>query len=283
MQELGIERTFVVVLPDVKILSDFGGWNFIKYKEPSGWEEFRKELEEKNKNVKLRQAVLDGYKKELEPFVASAVTTIAALIKKMGVNQNVAVLPVAPGVHTIWKYLEELISQARRDSASESALVKHLALDMGDAWDLLRDGIVKDENVRDVTWRCLMTDPESVTMHEAKAWSSSVDQQKARSAIAAIQDTLSDKILAGQLSIRKLAMEVRAYREIPVMHGFLVQDQALLWSMCDISPEGKLEATRTPYFRFKLGERAYSSHVVNSFEHWFDYHWKTAGRIWPPD
>ena len=50
-----------------------------------------------------------------------------------------------------------------------------------------------------------------------------------------------------------------------MMHGFLVNGVALLWSMCNID-NGKLDGDNTPYWRFEAARDALlSCHPANSF------------------
>jgi hypothetical protein len=152
---------------------------------------------------------------------------------------------------------------------------------MGDAWDLLRDGVLNRDKIRDLKWLCLMIDPESAEMVEAD--SPSVSRDAARQAMTKIRQMLSQAKVQAQLKSRNLEFECRAYCELPRMHGFSVQDHALLLSMCDIDQDGKLDATSTPYFRFNAKDAAHSQHVIVCFQNWFDYRWERASRqVWPP-
>lgn len=123
-----------------------------------------------------------------------------------------------------------------------------------------------------------MIDPDSPEIIAAD--SPSVSRDTAKHAILRVEQTLSR--LKQQLDARNLAFQCRAYSDLPRMHGFDVQDDALLLGMCDIDEEGRLDASRTPYFRFNAKNRAHSQHVIASFQHWFDYRWNRATRIiWP--
>jgi hypothetical protein len=168
---------------------------------------------------------------------------------------------VAEGVYDVWPSFREVVTKAV--ASPNPVHVRHLALDLGDAWDLLRDGVLNKENIKNVTWRCLMIDPDSPEITAAD--SASVSREAARQAINKIEQTFS------QLKVKQRRM-----------HGFSVEDHALLLSMCDIDEEGKLDAVSTPYFRFNAKETTHSQHVISSFEHWFEYRWSRASRqIWP--
>jgi hypothetical protein len=129
---------------------------------------------------------------------------------------------------------------------------------------------LEKEAIQNVTWRCLMMDPDSREIIAAEQ------------AILKIERLLSEPKFKAQLDARKLEFQCRAYSDLPRMHGFGVEDFALLLGMCDIDEEGKLDATRTPYFRFNAKNNTHSQHVIFSFQHWFDYRWSRATRIiWP--
>jgi len=272
MQVLGVKRALPVVPRGVKICSDFSGWKFIEYKEPEGWEQFRTRIEGEN-NLQIKQALIDGYKANLGPAVEDAAKEIAAIVSKEGINCEVPVRPVADSVINIWPRVQELVGNAiMRGASNGHVTVLHLALDMADAWIMLRDGILQNNKITDVTWRCLMIDPDSPEI--AAVESDSVSTKSARQAIDIIRRILAEPERQADLRNRRVVVGLRTYAELPRLHGFMVEGQGLLLSMCGWTAEGRLDASRTPYFRFNAREESYSYHVVSSFHDWFQLHWE---------
>lgn len=271
MEVLGVKRTFPVVPQGVKICSDFSGWKFIEYKEPEGWKEFRESIENEKRD-RIRQSLIDGYKTDLAKVVEGAAAEMAAIIREEGPNHDLPVRPVAGSVIDIWPSVKELVGNAARaGSDGRRTTVLHMALDMAEAWNLLRDGILGDDRITDLTWRCLMIDPDSPDIVAIE--SESVSTDSARRAISNIQQTLAEPHRRQSLEQRKIVVEFRTCPEPPRLHGFMIEGQGLLLSMCGLTAEGKLNASRTPYFRYSAREQSHPCHVVNSFHDWFEFHW----------
>jgi hypothetical protein len=162
--------------------------------------------------------------------------------------------------------LRRILTEAAAANAHVS--VCHWALDMAEFWKTLVNEILHERSrLRNLDWRCLMIDPDSAAIRDVT--SSSVD-----AAIAARQIQNMDSFLrqhAAELSERGIRFQCRLYQDPPMMHGFLVNGVALLWSMCNIH-DGKLYGDNTPYWRFEAARDALlSCHPANSFRNWFEH------------
>ena len=162
--------------------------------------------------------------------------------------------------------VSDLGSRLRRilnesSAANPHAFVRHWALDMAEFWKTLVNDILHERSrLRNLDRRCLMIDPIAAIRDVT---SSSVD-----AAIAARQIENNGSFLrqnAAMLHDRGIRFQCRLYQDPPMMHGFLVNGVALLWSMCNID-NGKLDGDNTPYWRFEAARDALlSCHPANSF------------------
>ena len=159
--------------------------------------------------------------------------------------------------------------------AGPQASIRHLALDMAEFWNTLVDEILHERSTfRDLQWRCLMIDPESPAIKDVA--SSSVNARMAALQIEKIGSFMHRN--AEALKARGVRFECRLYKDPPMMHGFLVNGVALLWSMCNIQ-DGRLDGENTPYWRFEAArDTLLSCHPANSFRNWFDHFWKHRSR-----
>jgi len=78
----------------------------------------------------------------------------------------------------------------------------------------------------------------------------------------------------------------RAYREVPVIHGFLVDGKHLYMSLTSVE-DGRLSGAPNPYtaeLKPEQPERdVVAHHLISVFEGWFEHLWTTSRRVWPPE
>jgi hypothetical protein len=272
MSRLGLKRAFAMAPRNsVKILSDIAGLKLIEYDESDRIKDIRSSLatqQDQTTRKKLHASLRQELKKVLKP----AIEDIKELLRQ-GVIEMPGVFPDAPNVMQIGDTVERLVKASIQLSGSAS--IRHLALDMSEAWGIITEEILNPKKgLNNVQWRCLMIDPESVEIQ--KVASSSVAVDIAVSRVKQMLDFLDEK--ADSLAGRNLSFECRVYTELPAMHGFLIDNTALLWSICDIDiPYGKLNASYTPYWRFEATDQsAPSSHPARAFANWFEYRWNRA-------
>jgi hypothetical protein len=157
------------------------------------------------------------------------------------------------------------------------ATVRHLALDMSEAWGIVANELLGGGGrFQNVSWRCLMIDPEAKSI--LKMASPSVSAKVAAAKLAEMRKVVSNR--AKELTARNLSFECRLYAEPPMMHGFQIENTVLLWSMCDVA-KGKLDGANTPYWRFEAAdETTHAAHPARAFRNWFDYRWSMARPAW---
>jgi predicted nucleotide-binding protein len=276
MSRLGLTRAFAVAPRGrVKILSDIAGLKLIEYDLPAEVPELRKSL--KTENPAARKALEDAIRAKLDPALALAAQDIVKILQQ-GPVPRPGVFPDAPNVLQVGPTMTRLLNTSIELHGSAS--VRHLALDMGEAWGILAEEILHpSKESKNITWRCLMIDPESTAIQPMSSHSVSMDVAKTR--IGQMLEFLGKN--APLLRTRNLQFECRLYSEPPQMHGFLIDRIALLWSMCDVVA-GELDGSSTPYWRFDAADpQSASNHPARSFGHWFDHRWNNAvaRKIWP--
>jgi len=274
MSRLGVKRAFAMAPRGrVKILSDIAGLKLIEYDEPPGIADIRSAIIEETKPP-VREALISSLKERLKPALQPAIGDVIELLAQ-GPEEASGVFPDAPNVVHVGPAVLRLVKASLEISGK--AIVRHLALDMGEAWGVLANEVLHDRaELNNIDWRCLMIDPESEAIQEVTSPGVSVIVARAR--ITEIASFMKKQL--SHLTDRNVRFECRLYAEPPTMHGFLVDRIALLWSMCDII-DGKLEGTKTPYWRFEAAdEKANSSHPARAFGNWFDHRWSTARAPW---
>src|SRR5688500_940350 len=80
---------------------------------------------------------------------------------------------------------------------------------------------------------------------------------------------------------RKVVFECRVYKEPPIFHGFLIDNDTLILSMCNLTG-GKLQSASN-YIVFKNDpQNEVAADYIKVFSTWFDHKWKNSPRtIWP--
>jgi Predicted nucleotide-binding protein containing TIR-like domain len=274
MSHLGLKRAFALAPRSrVKILSDIAGLKPIEYDEPSDVAQLRAELA-KAKKPAIRKALVQSIQSRLQDPLEPAIEDIRELLKQ-GVVEATGVFADAANVVQVAPVVVKLV-RAALDIKGEAA-VRHLALDMSEAWGILANEVLNGgSKLRNVSWRCLMIDPKATSI--LRVASPSVSAKVAGSRVTEMGKFVSDH--GKELAARKVSFECKLYAEPPMMHGFHIEKTALLWSMCDIA-KGKLEGAKTPYWRFEAAdEMILSAHPARAFQNWFDYRWQTARPAW---
>jgi hypothetical protein len=281
MSQLGLKRAFPVAPKRdghtaVKIMSDIQGWQPIFYDESPGLRKLRNDLAaQKDRHSSDYQKVLEDFRTELRRVLPPTIETIRGLLQR-GTLEVFGVSLAAPNVGRVGQIVERLVRSSL--CPPELLSVKHLALDMVQAWPVILQSeiFLEKKDLQYIQWKCLMIDPRSEAIKDIE--STSVSVSKAADLQKEIKEYCASKY-AASLAQRHVFFECRAYSLLPLMHGFLIGTNSLLWSMCDI-PDERLDAVSTPYFSFDATQgRADSSHVVRSFENWFDYLWKNKSRL----
>ena len=150
-------------------------------------------------------------------------------------------------------------------------------MDMDITWPVIKDRLLGNSAIENVTWQSLMIDPDSPAIQKLE--SDTVSTKSARDHSAAIQDTCEGKKL--ELLKRGVNFECRYYQDVPLLHGFLVGRSDLLVSLCGII-DGKLIGQPNPYWRLTRADVGdVRDHFFDVFEQWFGHQWKTGKEVWP--
>jgi len=147
-------------------------------------------------------------------------------------------------------------------------------------WPLLRDMILTQDHIENITWFSLMIDTQSEQIRKLSSDTVSV------SVAEHVEDSIRQFCKQNEIELkrRNIQFECRAYNEIPTVHGFLFNDSVIFLSFCSIKNE-KFFGAPNPYLR--LDSPLYPSHdevtvhFIQSFKLWFEYLWRNARKIWP--
>jgi hypothetical protein len=271
MSHLGSDRAFPMVPRGrVKILSDLAGFQPIEYDEPADAAELKALIVKEQNQITRRSQILQ-LKELLTTALDGPIGQIRTILQRLGANRVGVVSPNAWNVSNVGSKLRKVIQ-----AAGSQASIRHLALDMAEFWKTLVAEILHESStLRNIQWRCLMIDPESPAIRNVASFS--VDPTAAARQIESMGSFMRHN--AAGLKARGIGFECRLYQDPPMMHGFLVNGVALLWSMCNIQ-NCMLDGENTPYWRFEAArDTLLSCHPANSFRNWFDYFWEHRSRV----
>lgn len=178
-------------------------------------------------------------------------------------------------VHEAAETLQDIIETAMRRSGKIDIL--NLALDMAVMWPKLRDCIFQYANI---TWDSLILDPRAETTDAFKReLAVNIDTSKIDAVVRDIQRYCRDK--KRDMQQKNIRFRCRAYRTVPVLHGFLVNRENLLVSLCGIE-NNYLTGARNRYLQFHVKEdKELAENYIRIFESWFSACWKTGLKVWP--
>ena len=193
-----------------------------------------------------------------------------------------------PDVHSLLGRMKSVVGKKR--ARSKIVRICNLALDMESTWTYIRDKYLDDRTITDIEWRSLMIDPTSAAIKALQ--SHTVSTATATEKIQRMQEFFPKE--HANLEGRRIHVKVRAYDSVPIMHGFLVDDDVLFLSFCGIR---QVPATDNPaisvneligspnaYWQFeKQSADSASGYFISAFASWFEFLWKTGRHIWPAD
>jgi hypothetical protein len=267
MSRLGRERAFVLAPETWKanlgILSDLQGLTLVEFDLATPTR--------RPKAAKLPSPL---------PFTISrrireASALIQEEIRRLGPRTT---LPGPRGVTNVREPIEQLISRAQ--ALGQPVHIRNIALDMESTWPLVREMLLSSPVTENITWQSLMID--STESGIRKVSSDSVSISLARKIERDIQKYCYKQVT--ELRKRRIRFEVRAYDDLPTLHGFLFNQQTLFLSCCGIQG-GRLKGSPNPYYRLDDARQSAADHAGNhfltAFHQWFDHRWKKGRRIWP--
>jgi predicted nucleotide-binding protein len=275
MSRLGLKRAFAMMpRGGVKVLSDISGLKPLEYDDSPELAETRKRILKNTDKPVVRKALEKELRDKLKVALKPSIDEIRKLLEA-GVIEATGVFADAPNVVHAAPTMVRLIKASIEISGT--AVVRQVALDMSEAWGILVNEILHGRGKpANITWRCLMIDPDSASIQ--KVASASVSVSTAANRLHDMRDYITKH--SAELESRKVNFKCRLYSEPPIVHGFHIDGTALLFSMCDIN-DGKLEAWNTPYWRFEgSDDTAFSSHPARAFKNWFDHRWQSARAAW---
>jgi hypothetical protein len=219
--------------------------------------------------------VKEGTKDFDEASLKAVCKRIGAKIRELGPRHD----PLGPsGVTLVGGTLEELIRDAH--ALNQPAVIRNIALDMEVTWPIVREMILRDKQLRDITWRSLMIDHRAKEMQALLSGTVSVGFARERENLIAEFGELH----GAEMARRNINFECRAYSEVPTIHGFLFGEDTVLLTLCGIEG-GKLIGSPNPYITLKRTPQATredaAGHFIGAFKGWFEHRWRSSRKVWP--
>ena len=249
MSQLGPGRAFVVVVKKrdepLEIMNDIEGLLYVSY-----------------------DPLDDGQ---------SAIERLAAKIKEQTIRGTRRLVIGHEGPVGVPEFITYLKKEAeRRWRAGETVRVDNFALDMEVTWGPLR-ATMTDPHTPNLVWRALMLDPKWDGFRSFASDSISIDQ--ARTNLDKIPQFMTAE--AQNLSARNIDFNLRLYRSIPFVHGFLLNESYLLMTLLKRDSEGHLISDHNSYFRFAARNET-NEHTFVAYSTCFNYEWEQGEVVWPP-
>jgi hypothetical protein len=268
MGHLGPDRVYVLRPVheeiQVKMLSDFGGLIDIPFVPSDDAQQLAINLERPANRIKdkIRSVLQDSTPKFSQP--------------------------TSPGdIHELLPRLDEVIRRKLRRAPNARTEVRNIALDMEVTWGYVRDHYLNKTSVRGIRWRSLMIDAASPDILQMQSGTVSVGI--ARSQEQQILQSLPR--MSSALRERFVDFEVRAYPSVPVLHGFLIDNDTLFLSFCSVERRTtasgevrELIGSPNPYWCFEsTSDNPSAAHFIQAFASWFDYLTGISRAVWPAD
>ncbi|MGY4827121.1 metallophosphoesterase family protein [Sphaerotilaceae bacterium SBD11-9] len=194
--------------------------------------------------------------------------------------RGVAALAGPPRYAQVHKFLEEWFE--KHGQRVGPIRVKNIAFDMQHTFLCLR-AISGSRWAADIEWRTVFLDHRQSRLQE--------DLKKDDEITLVMAGENEQRLVAllrkerDDLAKKRIVIDARAYDEIPVMHGFLVNDSALIVGVC---MRDNASVKTSPYMVFLVdGEDTHADpdtarDMRDMFSRWFDAHW-ASGRPIQPD
>ena len=162
--------------------------------------------------------------------------------------------------------------------------IKNIALDMQHTFPCL-EHISEKSWPHGIEWRTVFIDHQQGRFARDLHNDRKVTPTMAQESELRLVDLLRDK--ETELPVKRVTIDARAYDDLPPMHGFLVNDSALIVGVCMLD-NGRMRTT--PYMIFLMNgeERNLDAETAKGmrdlFTSWFEAHWASGRRIQPgPD
>ena len=261
MSRLSLSRTFVVA-PDVseqngikvKILSDLSGLKLHRYKPQND-------------------------PKDLPAALKYVIERIGKQITDSGKRPDNSLCIKSGPTHVtnVGQTIKDLVMRSQQRQTETT--ITHIGLDMEIVWRTAYDMFLQNPSIEQLTWKALMIDPDSSAI-QAMA-SSTVSPDTARLKQKEMIETLGK--VEKKMGKRKVVFICRAYSPIPILHGFNINDESLLMSLCQVE-DGDLVGSPNLYLEFdnKPGSDT-AEYFFQVFRGWFDHLWAGAKPVWPPE
>jgi hypothetical protein len=166
-----------------------------------------------------------------------------------------------------WKVfpkLLELMKGPKRDRQN----IKIIALTLASVWPQIRD-ILRDNNYRNIDIKLLQLDPDLTDLDSIHlGWRKEVTQ---------IHEHIENYLNSNKddLEKRNITIEVKRYKHGPCIHGYLVNDKNLFFSLCkwETKSGGRIELEGHPNFyeHFDNREDEKQRPYFELFDNWFNH------------
>ncbi|MGL1957538.1 MAG: hypothetical protein OCD00_09510 [Colwellia sp.] len=184
------------------------------------------------------------------------------LNKEVKKNGNLLFESVLPNVEAVKGKIIEIINL---NSENNSQLrIDNFGLDLETVSSMFKYTLQDQSKSRDIVYRGLIIDPESSVIKSSCGGGSNLCQETAQAAI----QTLNKINEATEYS---LSIDLNSYDALPVMHGFLIDDEHLIMGFTHFS-NGGLVGGSSPYIYVKRDRSSpFKESLFVTYKSWFDY------------
>ena len=153
--------------------------------------------------------------------------------------------------------------------------MKNFALDLALTVPWATTHFLNDENLKNITYTALVIDKNSNEIKQHIGNKGTLQTNSANMAIKKLEKFAQRE--KHRLLARNVKIEVRAYGFLPVIHGFLVNDNDLYFSFTKMQGE-VVEIEKIPYLYITRNSET-SSRFFSVYNSWFDYTWESGRTV----
>ncbi|MCI5162146.1 MAG: hypothetical protein D3917_09025 [Candidatus Electrothrix sp. AX5] len=177
-----------------------------------------------------------------------------------------------PNITTVISHVSNTISKEHKEHSSLK--IQNFGLDLALTLPWAMNNFLSDQGVENIIYNALVIDGSSDIINEYVGAGGHInpDIKATLSKLNGFVDRDCNK-----LNARNVKIEIRAYHLPPVIHGFLVNDDNLYFSLTDIH-NNRVDIVALPYLYLqKNSER--NNRLFRVYQSWFDYTWKKSRMI----
>lgn len=178
---------------------------------------------------------------------------------------------IMPNAETVKIKILEIISNSAK-SRSGVLRIDNMGLDLETVHTMFSYTFNEKFSGRSIEYRGLIIDPENDRVKQVTNASSNLDIEVASRVINSMKNP-SQQISE---NLRNSDIKITKYPDIPIMHGFLIDDEHLFLGFSHFE-QGGLVGGNTPYIYVQRDIKSeFKKELFSMYSTWFDHYWNSG-------